>query len=83
MKQKLIKFTSVLIALTALADTQFEILLQIGLDTATIGWIRLSGIILALLLPSVNETFKREVDLRDGTFDNSDPQLPTKPKTIR
>jgi hypothetical protein len=69
MKQLLIKYAPILIALTALADTQMELLSQIGLSDTAIAWIKLSGLLLALFLPSVKESFKpmkRELE-------NSDP----------
>ena len=75
MKKLLIKYAPILIALTALADTQMELLSSIGLSDSAIAWIKLLGLLLALFLPSVKETFKRELD-------NSDPQLPEKPKKI-
>jgi hypothetical protein len=74
MKKLLIKYAPILIALTALADTQMELLSSIGLSDSAIAWIKLLGLLLALFLPSVKETFKRELD-------NSDPQRPTVPKT--
>jgi hypothetical protein len=74
MKKLLIKYAPILIALTALADTQMELLSSIGLSNTAIAWIKLLGLLFALFLPSVKETFKRELD-------NSDPQRPTVPKT--
>jgi hypothetical protein len=72
MKKLLIKYAPILIALTALADTQMELLSSIGLSDTAIAWIKLLGLLLALFLPSVKETFKRELD-------NSDPQNPNYP----
>lgn len=77
MKQLLFKYAPLFIALTALADTQFDLLIQIGLTATAIGWIKLLGLLTALFLPSVSKTFMREIDA-----DNTDPQLPTKPKKI-
>lgn len=57
MKQKLIKYAPLFIALTALADTQFDLLIQLGLTAAAIGWIKLLGLLTALFLPSVKESF--------------------------
>lgn len=74
MKQLLLKYAPLFIALTALADTQFDLLIQIGLTATAIGWIKLLGLLTALFLPSVKEVFKRELD-------NSDPirtDVPTK-----
>ena len=69
MKQLLIKYAPILIALTALADTQFEVLLQIGLTSTAIGWIKLTGLLLALYLPSVS----KKVNMMAREADNSDP----------
>lgn len=80
MKTQLFKFAPLLIALTALADTQFDLLIQLGLTATAIAWIKLIGLLTALFLPSVKETFKREI--APDTFDNLDPQLPIKPKKI-
>jgi hypothetical protein len=85
MKQLLIKYAPILIALTALADTQFEVLLQIGLTSTAIAWIKLTGLLLALYLPSVSKKVNmmaREVDA-DLDADNTDPQNPVKPKKPR
>jgi hypothetical protein len=69
MKQLLIKYAPILIALTALADTQFEVLLQIGLTSTAIAWIKLVGLLLALYLPSVS----KKVNMMAREVDNSDP----------
>jgi hypothetical protein len=76
MKQLLIKYAPILIALTALADTQMELLSSIGLSDSSIAWIKLLGLLLALFLPSVKESFKpmkRGFNPEDNTFENSDP----------
>lgn len=78
MKQKLIKYAPLFIALTALADTQFDLLIQIGLTETAIGWIKLLGLLTALFLPSVKESFKATA----RELENTDPQLPIKPKKI-
>jgi hypothetical protein len=65
MKELMIKYAPILIGLTALADTQMELLSAIGLSDTAIGWIKLTGLLLALFLPSVRQTFSK------GT--NSDP----------
>jgi hypothetical protein len=81
MKQLLIKYAPILIALTALADTQFEVLLQIGLTSTAIAWIKLTGLLLALYLPSVSK--KVNMMAREVNADNTDPQNPVKPKKPR
>lgn len=69
MKQLLIKYAPILIALTALADTQFDLLIQLGLTATAIAWVKLLGLLLALFLPSVKESFKATA----RELDNSDP----------
>ena len=78
MKKLLIKYAPILIALTALADTQMELLSSIGLSDSAIAWIKLLGLLLALFLPSVKETFKSMA--KEAELDNSDPLLPGGPK---
>jgi hypothetical protein len=84
MKKLLIKYAPILIALTALADTQMELLSSIGLSDSAIAWIKLLGLLLALFLPSVKESFKpmkRGFNPEDNTFDNTNPirtDVPTK-----
>lgn len=73
MKQLLLKYAPLFIALTALADTQFDLLIQIGLTETAIGWIKLLGLLTALFLPSVKETFKSNLMGRDAELENSDP----------
>jgi hypothetical protein len=76
LKKNVIKFIPILIALTALADTNFDILLQIGLSVKLIGWIKLFGLLLALFLPSIKQPFF------NIAMDNTDPQNPEYPKKI-
>lgn len=76
MKKLLIKYAPILIALTALADTQMELLSSIGLSDSAIAWIKLLGLLLALFLPSVKESFKsmaKGFDPEDNTFENTNP----------
>ena len=71
MKQKLIKYAPLFIALTALADTQFDLLIQLGLTATAIAWIKLLGLLTALFLPSVKETFS----LSARELENTDPVI--------
>lgn len=80
MKQKLIKYAPLFIALTALADTQFDLLIQLGLSATAIGWIKLLGLLTALFLPSVKESFKSNLMSKDSELENSDPINPNYPK---
>ena len=84
MKQLLIKYLPIIIGITALADTQMQLLSDIGLSDTAIAWIKLTGLLLALYLPSVSKKVNmmaREFNPEDNTFDNSDPQNPKVPKT--
>lgn len=76
MKQKLIKYAPLFIALTALADTQFDLLIQLGLTATVIAWIKLLGLLTALFLPSVKESF----NLSARELENSDPIVTNIPK---
>jgi hypothetical protein len=73
MKQLIIKYAPLFIAVTALADTQFDLLIQLGLTATAIAWTKLLGLLTALFLPSVKDSFKSM--LRE---DNSDPIKITK-----
>ena len=78
MKKLLIKYAPILIALTALADTQMELLSSVGLSDSAIAWIKLLGLLLALFLPSVKESFKTMA--KDAELENSDPIVTNIPK---
>lgn len=69
MKQQLLKYAPLFIALTALADTQFQLLIQLGLTSTAIAWIKLLGLLTALFLPSVKQSFS----LSARELENSDP----------
>lgn len=71
MKNLIIKYAPIFIGITALADTQFDLLLQIGLTATAIAWIKLLGLLTALFLPSVKQSFKREIGIE--SYDNTDP----------
>lgn len=51
------KYLPIVIALCALADTQFEMLKSIGLNEVLINWIKLLGLLLSVFLPSIQEAF--------------------------
>lgn len=71
MKQQLLKYAPLFIALTALADTQFDLLIQLGLTATAIAWIKLLGLLTALFLPSVKESFKTTA----RELENTDPVI--------
>jgi hypothetical protein len=58
--QKITKYLPLVIALCAIADTQFDLLLSIGLDATLINYIKLLGLILAIFLPSIDSLFEEE-----------------------
>lgn len=72
--KKLIKFLPIVIALTALADTQFEMLKGIGLSAVLINWIKLLGLLLSVFLPSLHEAFP---NVQKRNTDPKNPQTPT------
>jgi hypothetical protein len=75
MKKIIEKYLPIVIAVTAIADTKFDLLLQIGLTEPVIGIIKLIGLVAAVFLPAVSiEKFK---------LDNTDPQNPNKPSKPR
>lgn len=79
MKNLLIKYAPIFIGITALADTQMELLAQIGLTDVAIAWIKLLGLLIALFLPSVKQSFKREIGIE--SYENTNPiktDVPTK-----
>ena len=70
MKNLIIKYAPIFIGITALADTQFDLLIQLGLTETAIAWSKLLGLLTALFLPSVKQSFSetaRELDTTDPT----------------
>ena len=59
-KTLLLKIVGVLIALSALADTQLELLKSIGLSDGIINGLKLLGLIIALFLPSVGSKIVKQ-----------------------
>jgi hypothetical protein len=72
--KKLIKYLPLVIAVCAIADTQFEMLKGIGMNEALINWIKLLGLLLSIFLPSIKEMFNDGLSLR-----NTDPMKPINP----
>jgi len=52
MKQ-IIKYLPLVITLSAIADTQFELLVSIGLKENVVNYIKLLGLILTAFMPSI------------------------------
>jgi hypothetical protein len=73
-----IKFLPIVIALCALADTQFEMLKGIGLSEVLINWIKFLGLVLSVFLPSIQELFNDEIRLKNTNPVN--PKVPPIPK---
>jgi hypothetical protein len=74
--KKLIKYLPLVIAVCAIADTQFEMLKGIGMNETLINWIKLLGLLLTIFLPSIKEMFNDGLSLR-----NTDPINPNRPTT--
>lgn len=72
---KLIKFLPLIIAICAIADTQFEVLKDVGMNPTLINYIKLFGLLLSVFLPSIKEAFSG-MSLR-----NTDPINPNRPST--
>jgi hypothetical protein len=58
--KKLIKLLPLIIALTAIADTQMQVLKGIGMNEVLINYIKLIGLIISVFLPSINSLLKNE-----------------------
>lgn len=71
--KKLIKYAPLIIAICAIADTQFELLKDLGLNATLINSIKLFGLLLSVFLPSITETFS-SLSKR-----NTDPKNPNRP----
>lgn len=69
-KETLLKAIGVFIAISALADTHFELLQSVGLDLTTINWIKLIGLVMALLLPSIST-----ITNKDGLGGSNPPPI--------
>ena len=78
MKKTFLKWLPIFIGITALADTQFDLLISIGVQKNYIDIIRLLGLILALFTPSVQENFYKKKSFSDNT-DPQNPKVPNKP----
>ena len=76
--KKLIKLLPLIIALTAIADTQMQVLKGIGMNEVLINYIKLIGLIISVFLPSINELLKNQV--MPGTR-NTSPLPPKTPPT--
>jgi hypothetical protein len=72
---KLVKFLPILVALTAIADTNFQMLVSIGLHETLVNWIKLIGLLLAIFMPSIQELWKEDI-IR---LKNTDPVPTTHP----
>ncbi|MFH6995554.1 hypothetical protein [Flavobacterium sp. FlaQc-48] len=59
-KQKIAVIVSLLIVLTGLIDTYFNLLQDAGLSLVTINRIKLAGLILSAVLPGITPLFSEE-----------------------
>ena len=61
--KKIIKYLPIVIAVCAIADTQFDLLVSIGLKENLVNYIKLLGLILTAFLPSLIEV-KNEMQIQ-------------------
>lgn len=61
-KEYLLKLLPIFIGLTAIADTNLELLKSIGLSDLAINYVKLAGLLLALITPSVTGLFSKDED---------------------
>lgn len=59
-KQKIAVIASVLIVLTGFIDTKLDLLQGVGFSLITINRIKLAGLVLSAVLPSVTPLFSKE-----------------------
>ena len=59
-KSKIALIVSVLIILTGFIETKFDLLQEVGLSLVTINRIKLIGLVLSAVLPSVSKLFEKE-----------------------
>lgn len=52
----------ILVALTAIADTNFDMLVSIGLSEIIVNWIKLMGLLLAICMPSIQELWNKKIN---------------------
>jgi hypothetical protein len=59
-KSKIAVIVSILIVLTGMIDTKFELLQEVGFSLVTINRIKLIGLVLSAVLPSITPLFSKE-----------------------
>ncbi|MEO7977789.1 hypothetical protein [Flavobacterium sp.] len=59
---KIAVFVSILIVLTGIIDTSFNLLQDAGFSLITINRIKLAGLVLSALLPGVSKLFPSETE---------------------
>ncbi|OOV19125.1 hypothetical protein BXU10_05490 [Flavobacterium sp. LM4] len=59
-KQKIAVIASILIVLTGFIDTKLDLLQGVGFSLITINRIKLAGLVLSAVLPSVTPLFSKE-----------------------
>lgn len=67
--KKITKYLPLIIALCAIADTQFDLLISIGLSQDLVNYIKLLGLVLAIFLPSINEMFEEPISIEPAIKD--------------
>ena len=59
-KSKIAVIASILIVLTGVIDTKFELLQEVGFSLVNINRIKLIGLVLSAVLPSITPLFSKE-----------------------
>ena len=59
-KSKIAVIVSILIVLTGMIDTKFELLQEVGFSLVNINRIKLIGLVLSAVLPSITPLFSKE-----------------------
>ena len=75
--KKIIKYLPIVISVCAIADTQFELLVSIGLSHSIVNYIKLVGLLLTAFLPSLQESL---IEPSNEIKVNSDYQIGKRPK---
>jgi hypothetical membrane protein len=80
MSKKLLAVLAVLVVIFAFFDANFQLLKDLGITNVQANWIKLIGLILTSLLPSINNLFKKDnTASKDGDDkDGGGAVVPTK-----
>jgi hypothetical protein len=76
--KKIVKYLPLVIAVSAIADTQFDLLISLGLKENVVNYIKLFGLLLTAFLPSIKELVKEEEEVK--SIKSNDAQIGKRPK---